>query len=927
VKSFGWGRGCVTPEEEARELIDELLSSAGWSVQDYQKENFGASLGIAVREFQLKTGAADYLLFVNRKVVGVIESKPLGHTLGGVDYQSEKYVEGLVGWIEPLCLDPDYPIPFLYESTGAINFFRDLRDPDSRSRRVFAFHRPETLRDWLKERDTLRGRFRKMPPLKKGSLRDCQFGAIQNLEQSLRSQRPRALIQMATGSGKTYMTVEASYRLIKYAKARRILFLVDRNNLGRQAFREFRNYRTPDDGRRLEELYNIQHLTSNAFDDVSKVTICTIQRLYSMLTGEEYDPESDEESLYEASAKNIPKKEVKYKPDFPIETFDFIVTDECHRSIYNLWSQVLEYFDAFLIGLTATPSRDTLGFFNQNLVMEYSHERAVADGVNVGYDVYYIETAITRDGSKIPAGYTVKTRDVNTRRELWEMADDDIVYPGSTLDRDVVAPDQIRTIIKTFKEKLFTAIFPSRKEVPKTIIFSKNDSHADDILHIVREEFGKGNDFAKKITYKTTGEKPENLIKSFRNSPLPRIVVSVDMIATGTDIRPVECLLFMRDVKSRTYFEQMKGRGTRVISPTELRGVSPGAYRKTHFVVVDAVGVTESDKTDSRPLERKKSLSFKDLIQRIQYGNRDDDTISSLSSRLVRFNQNLDRKEREELRETLGVTLNEIVNKLLTSISVDAQTELAIQRFKTEEPTKEQTSEMRTEMVGEACKPFDKASFRQELLEAHQRKKQIIDTYSQDKVTEWGFIDVSRAQKTITSFQEFLEQNKDEILTLQVFYDQPYGQRHLTHEMIKQLAGALQNPPYYLDPERLWKAYKQLNTAKVRGTSTRRQLTNLISILRYELQETNTLIPFQDAVEQNYQEWLQRQEQQGITFTKEQLDWLQMIKHHLIGSLTIELKDLQYVPFQQQGGIVKAKQIFGRGITRILKEMNTVLVT
>jgi len=732
---------------------------------------------------------------------------------------------------------------------------------------------------------------------------------------------------MATGSGKTYMTVEASYRLIKHAKAKRILFLVDRNNLGRQAFREFRNYRTPDDGRRLEELYNIQHMTSNAFDEVSKITICTIQRLYSMLTGFEYDPESGEESLYEVSTKNIPKKEVEYNPDFPIETFDFIVTDECHRSIYNLWSQVLEYFDAFIIGLTATPSSDTLGFFNQNLVMEYSHLRAVADGVNVGYDIYYIETAITCDGSHIPAGFTIKTRDVTTRKELWKLTDAPITYPGSSLDRDVVAPDQIRTIIQTFKEKLFTEIFPGRKQVPKTIIFSKNDSHADDILHITREEFGKGNDFAKKITYKTTGEKPENLIKSFRNSPLPRIVVSVDMIATGTDIRPVECLLFMRDVKSRVYFEQMKGRGTRIISPTELRAVSSDAYRKTHFVVVDAVGVTDGDKTDSRPLERKRSLSFKDLLQRIQYGNRDDDTISSLSNRLARLNQNLDKREKEELSKTLEVSLNELVTNLLTSIDLDTQTELAKQRFNTEEPTKNQLSEIRKELVNEACKPFDKALFRSKLLKAHQRKKQIIDTYSPDKLIDWGYIDVSRAQKTITSFQKFIEQNKDELIALQVFYNQPYGQRQITHKMVKELADALQNPPYYLDPARLWQAYKQLNTAKVKGTSTRRQLTNLISILRYELQETEMLIPFPDAVEQNYQEWLQRQEQHGTKFTKEQLEWLEMIKHHLIGSLTIELKDLQYAPFQQQGGIIKAKQIFGQEISRILKELDTVLVT
>ena len=271
--------------------------------------------------------------------------------------------------------------------------------------------------------------------------------------------------------------------------------------------------------------------------------------------------------------------------------------------------------------------------------------------------------------------------------------------------------------------------------------------------------------------------------------------------------------------------------------------------------------------------------------------------------------------------------MSEVVNNLLTSIDIDAQTMIAKQRFKTEEPTKSQLSEIKTELVTEACNPFDKADFRNKLIETHQKKKQIIDTYSPDKLTDWGYIDVSRAQKTITSFQKFIEQNKDELVALQVFYNQPYGQRQITHEMVKELAEALEHPPYELNPARLWQAYKQLNTTKVKGTSTRRQLTNLISILRYELQETDILIPFPNAVEQNYQEWLQRHERQGIKFTKQQIEWLEMIKHHLIGSLSIELKDLQYAPFQQQGGIIKARQLFGQEISGILQEMNTVLVT
>ena len=296
----------------------------------------------------------------------------------------------------------------------------------------------------------------------------------------------------------------------------------------------------------LLNCHNVQRMTSNTLDPVNRVVITTIQRLYSMLSGQsDFDEENEEVSLFNLSPEQEKPKEVSYNRDIPIETFDFIVTDECHRSIYRLWRQVLEYFDAFIMGLTATPSKQTLGFFHNNLVMEYSHERAVADGVNVGYEVYRIQTEITEKGSKVEAGNWVDKRNRLTRKLRWEQLDEDLEYKPTQLDRVVVAKDQIRTIIKTFRDKLFTEIFPGRTEIPKTLVFAKDDSHAEDIVEIIREEFGKGNDFCKKITYRTTGDKPEDLIASFRNSYNPRIAVTVDMISTGTDIKPLECLLFL----------------------------------------------------------------------------------------------------------------------------------------------------------------------------------------------------------------------------------------------------------------------------------------------------------------------------------------------------------------------------------------------
>jgi len=861
-------------EEKARQKIDQLLEAAGWQVQDYQDLNLSASLGVAVREFPMEEGFADYLLFVGGKALGVVEAKPAGTTLSGVAEQTTKYLVSIPVNVPHI----QAPLPFAYESTGEETFFRDLRDPEPRSRRLFAFHRPETLKEWLAQGDSLRARLRQLPPLITHGLRDCQIQAIQNLEHSLAEDRPRALVQMATGSGKTFMAVSLIYRLIKFANVRRVLFLVDRNNLGRQTLTEFQQYLTPDDGRKFTELYNVQRLTSNTLDPVSRVCITTIQRLYSMLRGEPdlADPELEEHSLFDLPAIPEKPKEVSYNPAIPIETFDVIITDECHRSIYHLWRQVLEYFDAFIIGLTATPSKQTLGFFNQNLVMEYSHERAVADGVNVGYEVYRIQTEITEKGSRVESGYYIDKRDKLTRKVRWEQLDEDLEYTGAQLDRAVVAPDQIRTVIRTFKEKL-PEIFPGRTEVPKTLIFAKDDSHAEDIVHIVREEFGKGNEFCKKITYKVTGEKPEDLIASFRNSYHPRIAVTVDMISTGTDIKPVECLLFMRDVKSPVYFEQMKGRGTRTISPTDLTAVTPDAPYKSHFVIVDAVGVCESDKTDSRPLERKKSVPFDKLLISVALGQRDEDTLTTLAGRLARLEAEIDEGARKEIRQvTGGLSLPDLVNGLLDALDPDKQEDKAREMFQVEDPGPEQLREAAAALAQAACAPFDNPQVRNKIIEIKRRNEQIIDTVSKDKVIYTGFTQ-AQAQEVIESFRRFMEENRDEIMALQIFYSRPYGQRRLTYAQVEELAAAIAKPPYSLTPERLWQAYERLEQSRVKGAGPQRLLTDLISLMRFALGEADVLEPWPETVEQRFEAWLARQRLLGREFTPEQLEWLRLI--------------------------------------------------
>ncbi len=916
----------LKPEESSRKKIDSLLELAGWKIQDYKELNLGSAIGVAVREYPLKSGFADYMLFVERHAVGVVEAKPEGTTLSGVSEQTEKYLRNFPEIIPHI---GDF-LPFAYESTGVETYFRDIRDPYCRSRRVFAFHKPETLHEWVHEENTLRGRLRNMPALKKERLRDCQIDAIENLEWSLKEARPRALIQMASGSGKTFTAVTEAYRLIKHAGARRILFLVDRNNLGKQTLREFQDYAIPDDGRKFTSIYNVQRLTSKNIDDVSRVCITTIQRLYAILRNQDYAEENEETSAFETGTPNgVKPVEVEYFPRVPIEQFDFIITDECHRSIYNLWRQVLEYFDAFLIGLTATPSKQTLGFFNQNLVMEYGHDRAVADGVNVPYEVYRIQTKITKDGSKVDAGFIVDHRDRLTRKLRWERLDDPLEYEAKELDRSVVAKDQIRLVIQTFRDRLFTDIFPGRNQVPKTLIFAKDDSHAEDIVEIVREEFGKGNDFCKKITYRTQ-ENPDSLIKSFANSYDPRIAVTVDMISTGTDIRSLECLLFMRDVHSNVYFEQMKGRGTRTINDSDLIGVSSDAKHKTHFMIVDAVGVCESDKTDSQPLERRRSVPFKRLLELVSQGVSDPDTLSSLAGRLASFNKEVNKEQRAEIEATIpgGKTLRQVINQVLDAVDPDKHLEKAKQVFQTDSPTPDQVKQVAKEMGQQACTLFDDPKFRNIIIDVKQRNEITIDNISKDVLIYAGpdlQAKTQLATNQVKNFRDFIDANKDELIALQILYSKPYGQRQLTFEAVKELAEAIEKPPYNLTPELLWLAYEQLEKSKVKGAGPQKLLTNIVSLVRFATGTAQVLEPFPEEVNRNFNAWLNKQQANGTHYTPEQKEWLNMIKQHITTSLNINIDAFELSPFNQKGGAVKAYQLFGQQLNNILEELNTVL--
>lgn len=911
----------MTPEQKARETIDAKLIQAGWIIKDVNNLDPTASLGVAVREFPTSTGPVDYALFVEGLPVGVIEAKKteLGENITTVEEQSARYAHSTFKWVKV-----DYKIRFVYEATAVLTRFTDYNDIKYCSRNVFSFHRPETLAALLRQPDTIRNNMKHFPTFDSTGFRKCQIRAIENLDQSFADNRPKALVQMATGAGKTFTAITAAYRLLKYGKMNRILFLVDTKGLGEQAEREFLAYKPNDDPRSFSQIYGVRRLKSSYIPGDVQICISTIQRMYSILKGDELDESAEEESFNEhKTADSIDPKEVVYNSKYPPEFFDCIIVDECHRSIYNVWKQVLDYFDSFIVGLTATPDKRTFAFFNENVVSEYPREQAIIDGVNVGEDIFVIETAVGKNGAHIMK-QKVEVRSRLSREKRWKQLDEDVDYAPNQLDRDIVNPSQIRAVIRTFKENLFTTLYPRRKEVPKTLIFAKTDSHADDIIQIVREEFGEGNEFCKKITY--SAENPESVLSSFRNDYYPRIAVTVDMIATGTDVKPIECLIFMRDVRSKNYFEQMKGRGTRTLSMDDLQKVTPSATgNKDHFVIIDAVGVTKSKKTDTRPLERKPSVSMKELMMNVALGSRDEDTLTSLANRLIRLNAQMTKSEKQEFRTKSGIMAGSLAEKLLNAFDEDVIKDRAISDNSTSEPDEQQFEDAKKALIKEAVTPFLNPDVRNYIENVRRSHEQIIDDVNIDTVLFAGY-DTKReenADHVIKSFREFIDENRDEIIALRIIYDQKYKDRPAAISSLKALYEKLKAKG--ITVERLWDCYAIKRPDRVK-TGTLAQITDLISIIRFEMGYADKLSPFADKVNYNFMQWTLQRNAGAVHFTEEQMEWLRLIKDHIAVSLSIEPEDLDLSPFDRKGGLGRFYEVFGSEYKNILQEMNIVLV-
>jgi type I restriction enzyme R subunit len=571
--------------------------------------------------------------------------------------------------------------------------------------------------------------------------------------------------------------------------------------------------------------------------------------------------------------------------------------------------------------------------------------------VNVDFDVYRIRTRITEGGATILAdasGVYVDKRHKLTRAERLERLNQDLTYTANELDRDVVSESQIRTVIRQFRDKVLPDAFPARTEVPKTLIFAKDDSHADDIVRMVRDEFAEKNEFCEKITYrtgftrvmrkvknedgtesdvtewvKTSRLSPDEILSNFRNSYFPRIAVTVDMISTGTDVKPIECVFFLRNVKSAAFFEQMKGRGVRVISPDKLKVVTPSAKAKERYIIVDAVGVCEQDKTDSCTLNRKPSATLAELLEYAAQGGTDPDAITTLAGRLARLQREFSAAQLGELRELAGgKSFSELAGELIHACDPDAQIAAAKHLpGVTGEPSEAQVKTAAEQLAQNALTPFLKAAFRRRILEMRTQNEQTIDRHSIDDVLYAGFdaSAVDKAQVKVKDFRAWIAANKDEFIALEIIYS---GTRPLKLSLkdLRHLRDALSAPPIAASPRQLWRAFQAVESDKVKGHGGA-QLADLVSLVRHALIPEFTLVPYAEEVRARYGAWLVKRDAID-SFSTEQRQWLDRMADHIATSLELRPEDFEDGWFGQNGSLGRANAVFGDGFRRLLAELN-----
>lgn len=838
----------MTPEEKARQKIDQWFTDAGWEVIN-RDEYEPTSTAVAIREGLLKDNLeADYFLFISGKAVGVLEAKreETDAFSSIVCEQAALYAKSVPNIYQTY----QRPLPFIFTSNGKELYFCDFREQDQCFKQIMTIPTPHELVKKLGINDYFAG----LPTLRKKGLRDCQYEAITELEKSFRSGQKRALMVLATGAGKTYTACLAAYRMLSYTPMRRVLFLVDRNNLGKQAEGEFGTFRLTENGEAFNTIFTVNRLRSSFIPSDSNVIISTIQRLFSFLKGDAIEDNDDDDENEPAEEVTLPPN-----PNLPHDYFDMIIIDECHRSIYGNWRKVLEYFDtARLVGLTATPIPETMAFFNNNRIVNYTLEKSIVDGVNVDCRVYRIKTQVTETGGAILEGEKFKEETRYTGEVKTVSSKETKTYTNKELNRSIINPAQIKLILSTYRDVVYTELFndpqrePNMDYLPKTSIFALNEAHATNIVQIAKEVFGRTDDrFVQKITY-SAGDSNE-LIRQFRNDKDFRIAVTCTLVATGTDVKPLEVVMFMRDVESLPLYIQMKGRGVRTIGDEQLRNVTPNAFSKDCFYLVDAVGVTEHEKTIPTTMDEPttKTITLKELLERISHGYIPDEYLKRLAATLARIYNKADDSQRAEFARLSYDDMKELSARIYDALEKGIL------------PPFISTNESNNERKGLVSPLANHADARKYLLILAAG---FVNTLmpGEDTLISKGF-SIEDAKNTTEAFEEFCKDNADEIEALRIIYNNE-GEP-ITYSMLKDLEHKLKMANNHFAPKQIWNSYAVLSPGKVKRSTTKEEsdaLTNIIQLVRFAFRQIERLDSVVTTSKQYFNLWL-GQNQREIT--------------------------------------------------------------
>ena len=838
----------MTPEEKARQKIDQWFTDAGWEVIN-RDEYEPTSTAVAIREGLLKDNLeADYFLFISGKAVGVLEAKreETDAFSSIVCEQAALYAKSVPNIYQTY----QRPLPFIFTSNGKELYFCDFREQDHYFKQIMTIPTPHELVKKLGINDYFAG----LPTLRKKGLRDCQYEAITELEKSFRSGQKRALMVLATGAGKTYTACLAAYRMLSYTPMRRVLFLVDRNNLGKQAEGEFGTFRLTENGEAFNTIFTVNRLRSSSIPSDSNVVISTIQRLFSFLKGETIEDNDEDDENEPAEEVILPPN-----PDLPHDYFDMIIIDECHRSIYKNWRKVLEYFDtARLVGLTATPIPETMAFFNNNRIVNYTLEKSIVDGVNVDCRVYRIKTQVTETGGAILEGEKFKEETRYTGEVKTVSSKETKTYTNKELNRSIINPAQIKLILSTYRDVVYTELFndpqrePNMDYLPKTLIFALNEAHATNIVQIAKEVFGRTDDrFVQKITY-SAGDSNE-LIRQFRNDKDFRIAVTCTLVATGTDVKPLEVVMFMRDVESLPLYIQMKGRGVRAIGDEQLRNVTPNAFSKDCFYLVDAVGVTEHEMTIPTATDESttKIITLKELLERISHGYFPDEYLKRLAATLARIYNKADDSQRKEFARLSHDDMKELSARIYDALEKGTL------------PPFISTNESNNERKGLVSPLANHADARKYLLILAAG---FVNTLmpGEDTLISKGF-SIEDAKNTTEAFEEFCRENADEIEALRIIYNNE-GEP-ITYSMLKDLEHKLKMANNHFAPKQIWNSYAVLSPGKVKRSTTKEEsdaLTNIIQLVRFAFRQIERLDSVVTTSKQYFNLWL-GQNQREIT--------------------------------------------------------------